>query len=234
MESENNVVGLITTPIVNGTASPTPLKAFVVSPAAQRTQQLFWRDVRSHCRNCKTFADLLNVVSKVDIKPPPCPEPGPARSAWMAESQNDQRIRTSISLIASTTRIVVGAMVDITSLEATLWVFVHLGSQTTHAMNLIADTASAQFNMVVGDMKQQQGRGMHATSEAQQWRSDILEKCQEIGSLIKPHTVELAKYSSILPDDVRNFVQRWIMIKVRKACVLVLVRNTDHFYSIFI
>lgn len=36
----------------------------------------------------------------------------------------------------------------------------------------------------------------------------------EVGNRTKTHATELARQVDILPDDIRNFLQRWIIVQV--------------------
>lgn len=37
----------------------------------------------------------------------------------------------------------------------------------------------------------------------------------EVGNRTKSHAADLARQVDILPDDIRNFLQRWIIVQVR-------------------
>jgi hypothetical protein len=37
----------------------------------------------------------------------------------------------------------------------------------------------------------------------------------EVGNRTKTHAADLARKVDILPDDIRNFLQRWIIVQVR-------------------
>jgi hypothetical protein len=37
----------------------------------------------------------------------------------------------------------------------------------------------------------------------------------EVGNRTKTHASDLARQIDILPDDIRNFLQRWIIVQVR-------------------
>jgi hypothetical protein len=37
----------------------------------------------------------------------------------------------------------------------------------------------------------------------------------EVGNRTKTHAADLARQVDILPDDIRNFLQRWIIVQVR-------------------
>ena len=124
------------------------------------------------------------------------PEPGPARSAWMAHAHHsDEQIRSIISIIASITR-QVAEIADMIGLESSLWVLVHMASRVSHCMNLAVEAANARFESVPHSRQ-----------------SELLYVVLEVGSRTKAHSADLAKLVDILPDDIRNFLQRWVIIK---------------------
>lgn len=161
-----------------------------------RVENRFWRDIRGRCTECTTFDQFVRMACSLDAHPPSIPEPGPARSAWMAESSHDQQIRSCISLIASITR-QCADIADSTGLESSLWVLAHLGPKVPHAMGLVVEAANDRFESLSS------GR-----------QSELLYIVLEVGSRTKAQSIELSKLVDILPDDVRNFLQRWIIIKV--------------------
>ena len=86
-----------------------------------RVENRFWREIRGRCGECITFDQFFRLACSLDARPPAIPEPGPARSAWMAESTHDEQIRACISLIASITRQCADTA-DTVGLESCLWV----------------------------------------------------------------------------------------------------------------
>jgi len=81
-------------------------------------------------------------------------------------------------------------------LESCLWVLVHLGSRIAFVMNLAVEMANIKFDSYSPDRQ-----------------SEILSILLEVASRTKAHCIELAKLVDILPDDIRNFLQRWVIIK---------------------
>lgn len=161
----------------------------------KRSQSRFWREVRSRCGDCSSFDEFITISCGISIQPPSVPESGPARSVWMMESSQDDQIRSNISIIASITRQITD-IVDTHGLEASLWVLVHMGSRVIHIMNLAVESANTRFDTLsVND------------------QTELLGKLLEVASRTKHHSVELSKLVDILPDDIRNFLQRWMIIK---------------------
>jgi len=160
-----------------------------------RNENRYWREVRTKCGDCTTFDEFLQLVDRLQTHPPSIPEPGPARSAWMAHAHSDEQIRSTISIIASITR-QVAEIADMVGLESSLWVLVHMASRVSHCMNLAVEAANARFESV---------------SHSRQ--SELLYVVLEVGSRTKAHSADLAKSVDILPDDIRNFLQRWVIIK---------------------
>ena len=161
-----------------------------------RSENRYWRDVRTKCGACTTFDEFLELVDRLQTHPPSIPEPGPARSAWMAHAHHsDEQIRSIISIIASITR-QVAEIADMIGLESSLWVLVHMASRVSHCMNLAVEAANARFESVPHSRQ-----------------SELLYVVLEVGSRTKAHSADLAKLVDILPDDIRNFLQRWVIIK---------------------
>jgi len=113
----------------------------------------------------------------------------------MAESHHDEQVRNVISIISSVTR-QCAEVADMTGLESSLWVLVHMGSRIVHAMTLAVEAANARFE------------GLSPNRQ-----SELLYIVLEVGNRTKVHCAELAKLVDILPDDLRNYLQRWVIIK---------------------
>ena len=47
----------------------------------------------------------------------------------------------------------------------------------------------------------------------------------EVGNRTKSHASDLARQVDILPDDIRNFLQRWIIVQVHD---LIHIGSTEH------
>ena len=161
-----------------------------------RSENRYWREVRTKCSECTNFDEFLLLVDKLQTHPPSIPEPGPARSAWMARAHHsDEQIRSIISIIASITR-QVAEIADMVGLESSLWVLVHMASRVSHCMNLAVEAANIRFESVPHSRQ-----------------SELLYVVLEVGSRTKSHSADLAKLVDVLPDDIRNFLQRWVIIK---------------------
>jgi hypothetical protein len=160
-----------------------------------RTENRYWKDVRNRSAQCQSFAEYLKLACNLEAHPPSIPEPGPARSAWMAESKKDQQKRNIISTIASITR-QCAEIADMTGLESSLWLAAHLGPKMGHLMELVQEAAN---------------KGFESVSEKR--KSELLYVALEVSSRTKGHCNELGRLADMLPDDFRNFLQRWIIIK---------------------
>lgn len=166
-----------------------------------RSQNLYWREVRARVRSCTTFDHFSKLVCDgTSERPPSTPEPGPARSAWMSESLSDVQVRRCISLIASTTQKGAQGLAEMGDLEAHLWVLAHMGAQVPHVMQLAVAEANWRFEQL-----------------AVVQRGELLTCALEVGAATRAHNAELARHIDVLPDDLRNFIQRWVIIKVSRV-----------------
>ena len=168
------------------------------APSYSRNKNLYWREVRSKVRACTTFQEFSELVRK---GMPSQPMSGSTRSSALTDSPNDQLVRKQLTLITSTTRKGADLVSDVKDLEAHLWVLVHMGGQVNHVMQLTVDEANYHFEKI---------------STAR--RNELLSIALEIGAATRVHNTELAKCADILADDVRNFVQRYVIIHV--SCVV--------------
>eukprot|EP01038_Epipyxis_sp_PR26KG_P015113 gene15113-20333_t len=159
----------------------------------------FWRVLRTKCKECTTYNDYLTLINNIEDRPPPIPEPGPARSAWMAadNQSDDRKIRVLISVIASITRHCAESIAEMHDLETNLWVLVHLGSQINHALQLVAVATNSRIDSI----------------RSQSHRQQLILAANEVGCKIRPHTIKLTNHVGMMPDDIRNFVQRWVILK---------------------
>jgi hypothetical protein len=209
-EKNGSAIKNYTTTLNNKDLSPVARRLFVnsqhitVSRAQQekeklfqgvRNQNRFWREVRSKCNECIDFDSFIQLACGLPLQPPTMPEPGPARAAWVADSHRDEQVRSLISIITSITKQCTNDD-DMIGLESCLWVLVHLGSRIAFVMNLAVEMANIKFD-----------------SYSPEKQSDILSILLEVASRTKAHCIELAKLVDILPDDIRNFLQRWVIIK---------------------
>jgi hypothetical protein len=165
---------------------------------SSRNQNLYWREIRAKGRRCISFKDFSRLSCEtVVLRPPSVPEPGPARSAWMSEHHSDLPVRRNVSLIASTTQKGAHSVANIRDLESHLWVLAHMGGSVAHIMDLVVDEANLHFEKMT-------------TSR----RGELLSVALEVGAATRAHSIELAKHVDILADDIRNFIQRWVIIQV--------------------
>lgn len=167
----------------------------------RKTVEQLWKMIQERIRHCQSFDGLCILITHglgPEISPPTCSEPGPARSAWLAEAdEEDIRLRETISSIISVTRHYAEFVSDITGLETHLWVLAHMGANCTqHMMSLYVKAANDRFD-----------------SLSPQAKINVLNRANEIGMAAKLHNSDLAKQIDILADDLRNLLQRWIIIK---------------------
>ena len=85
---------------------------------------------------------------------------------------------------------------------ASLWLLVHLGSNTrmAHILTLAVEASNSVFNDL--DIDQQ---------------SDVLSLVLEVSSSSRRFTSELAQLVNIGDADIGNFIQRWMMLKVTEV-----------------
>lgn len=235
-------------------------KAPLSSSKTQRSELMYWKEVRLSCKSCTTFDQFSMVCqlasSALQSPPPSIPEPGPARSAWMSasskmydaarvgmkygdgqpplsisstssspvsatrrdvsnrdESSSEQQIRTCISLIAALTHQVVteGQLLSrsrsnssklasaMVGLEAHLWVLVNVrAGVAAHIMDLIVAAANSTFERMTAEQ-----------------RNVVIEQCLlPLASITKQHCHFLGAKVGLLGDDIKNFIQRWVMIRL--------------------
>lgn len=190
--------------------------------ALAKNELIFWRSVRSRCRECSNFEDYSSLcrlaVNALNSQPPQAPlaGQGPARSAWMAasplsdyaaangpnaSSNGDLQLRGCIAQIAAVTQHCgAGQVADITGLETHLWVLANLGAAgVTHVMSLVVEAANTHFE-----------------SLTEHGRAELIEAALEVASATKTACAEFSRRTGLLADDVKNFLQRWILIKCNK------------------
>jgi hypothetical protein len=172
----------------------------------RRTLNL-WKELRFKVRACQQFQDFADLVTQelpMELQPPSIPEPGPARSAWMSScdgEETDHFIRVKISILAAVTRSCIEWFSDVSGLEAHLWVITHLGAaDVSHILRLYDQAAQERFERIT----------------SLEFRLALLAKLNEVGVQCKVHTVELGAKVDMLADDIRHFLQRWVIIKVRE------------------
>lgn len=180
------------------------LSHLLLSPSTPRkTRSNQWREIRQKVRACTSFDAFSELVLSglpAELQPPAIPEPGPARSAWMSSSDdNDQYLRAKISILASITRHCADMIADVSGLESHLWVIVHLGAaDSSHVLRLFDVAAQNNFDNLI----------------YVEYRAFVLSKLDELNKQTKVHAVELGRLVDMLPDELRHFLQRWVMIKV--------------------
>ena len=187
-----------------------------------KVENRLWRDVRARCGVCGTFEEFLQLVATVKISIEGMP------------SQHEQRVLDSITLIASITgqcsAHVVRQGKDLVGVGACLWVLVHMGSRVSHTMALIVESANQIFEsassmkkanllryvdltFIYYDIEQRASAfsKMTLTLLCPHFLSSVV---LEVGTRTKSHAADLARQVDILPDDIRNFLQRWIIVQV--------------------
>jgi hypothetical protein len=161
----------------------------------------YWKNIRMQCALLTNFDDFIKLVENVIEKPPDRSEPGPARSQWMIEKSlhTKTNIKVLISRLAAIT--LTNAFADrlneAQGLEASLWIFVHLGIHASHVLELADIDVNCIFNIF--------------TEES---RNTMLETVLNVTQLNRPIVDELCHHVGVLADDVKLFIQRWIIIKV--------------------
>lgn len=159
----------------------------------------YWRQARARCSELTTFDNFVQFASCLEKQPPAEPDPGPARAAWIARAseEEDQKIRHCISRIAAITRQSVDD-VSVSGLEACLWLMVHLGGKIAKVLDLAVQAANDKYDKILID-----------------FRPKILVMALDVGARARPVAVELARLPGVdmLPDDMKNFLQRWVIIK---------------------
>jgi hypothetical protein len=161
----------------------------------------YWKKVRIDCSQIHTFLEYLEFVRDLcGSRIPSTTEAGPARSEWMANStKEDAIIRSLVSRISSI--VIRNAFSDIVGevqgLEAALWIFVHLGVHASHVIEL-------------GDMDV----NLYFSSLSKNRREMSLEATSRITELTRDLIGALSGHVGVLGDDVRQFIQRWVLLKV--------------------
>jgi hypothetical protein len=95
---------------------------------------------------------------------------------------------------------------DTTGLEASLWLFVNVGFKLSRiALDVIMEAANEKIEKIPADM-----------------RPRLLGALSDLGERTKAQRTELGKLVDLLPDDIKNFHQRWLLIKVTELCMAAL------------
>lgn len=192
----------------------TPRASILQSPLPNKQVRMEqkWREARIKTRSCQTFDDFTSLIMKgIDQKllPPVITEPGPARSAWMATvcDESERKLSGIISTICGVTRQCADTISDTQQLESHLWILSHLGaSEISLVMKLLDKAAQSKFEEI-----------------CHMQRDEILTKANEVCRLSKPYAKELTnQLTTMIADDVKNFLQRWIILKVIPGKVLLL------------
>jgi hypothetical protein len=134
-------------------------------------------------------------------------------------------------LITSITRHCSGDVAEQAGMEACLWVLVHMGSRVAHVMALIVEAANARFEALPASRQSELLRVVLEVGARTKVRACGVRggrggdeaPCSLTTNPSPPplpplpskaHAVDLARLVDILPDDIRNFLQRWIIEKV--------------------
>jgi hypothetical protein len=181
-------------------------------PNQQLRMEQKWRETRMRTRSCRSFDDFTWLITKeIDQKllPPVITEPGPARSAWMATvcDESERKLSSIISTICGVTRQCADTISDTQQLESHLWILSHLGATEISLVIKLLDKAAQEKFEEICYMQ----------------RDEILTKANEVCRLSKPYSKELTnQLTTMIADDVKNFLQRWIILKVIPGKVLLL------------
>eukprot|EP01035_Chromulina_nebulosa_P016925 gene16925-22416_t len=161
-----------------------------------RLENKFWREIRAQSNNCINFYDYMKFVNEIEDQVPKSNEVNNS-SAWVPQSQREQQIRRLITLVVAVTKQCVEDKSDCEDLESALWVLVHMGSRVAKIIEYAVEAANNKYEKL----------------SVERQRS-LLHVVLEVGGRTKGHGIELSKLVDILADDIRNFLQRWIIIKI--------------------
>ena len=186
--------------LVTHSATATALEAdshLTVLRAAKEKEKLFqkvradnryWREVGSKVLSCESFDVFVALSVEVAAE---------SRGVgWAGGRPQDAQIRHLISLLVSITSQCAPEVADLTALDAALWVLVHLGPRCSHAVQLAVSAANDRYEWL--DEERQ---------------DELLCAVLEIGLRTKQHTLDLCKLVDVLADDIKNFLQRWLIIR---------------------
>ena len=155
---------------------------------ALRTEQLYWRDIKSKvydCISCDGFFQLASDAYSASVS--------------LMDGKIDKQKRYHISLLVSITQLSIEKPYLCTdSLISSLWLLLNLGDKASRVVLSLVDIAA--------------DRRFEALSQTQ--RRSLLETLNEVGERSKLQYIELGKLSEVLSDDIKSFHQRWIMISV--------------------
>jgi hypothetical protein len=157
-----------------------------------RNETKYWRDVRSTSLSCQCFADFLKLVSTLEHD---ATVQDRITNTWIPQTHREQQIRNLITLITAVTKKCVETVSDCQQLDAALWVLVHLGSRITNIIEYAADAANKRYESLEFEFQR-----------------NLLHIVLEVGGRTNALRTDLAKLMDILPDDIRNFLQRWVFI----------------------
>jgi len=158
-----------------------------------RADNRFWRDVGSKCMLCDSFEAYASLSLEVTTES--SVESGGAKGG--RGRPQDPQIRSLIRLIVSVTGQWTGPEVaDLTGLEAALWVLVHLGPRSSHVVGLAMAAANERYEWL-----------------PEERQTELLHAVLEVGARTRQHTLDLCKIVDVLPEDVKSFVQRWLVVR---------------------
>lgn len=156
-----------------------------------RADNRFWRDVGSKCMLCDSFEAYASLSLEVTA------ESSAASGGGKGGRPQDPQIRSLIRLIVSVTGQWTGPEVaDLTGLDAALWVLVHLGPRSSHVVGLAMAAANERYEWL-----------------PEERQTELLHAVLEVGARTRQHTLDLCKIVDVLPEDVKSFVQRWLVIR---------------------
>ena len=182
-----------------------------------REEIRYWKSVRNSAAAVLTFEGFVELSSRLEIKSSKFGDVGPCRGAWITQSiqEQDQQIRQCLSRIVSVVHLCAAA-VSVEGLDSALWVLCHLGNRVNHIIEIAVEEASVRFE--------------NTPVEA---RHPLLLTVLEVAARTRDLSVELALMRGVdlMPDDLRHYLQRWIIIRVRTHESLILYLHILLYHS---
>jgi hypothetical protein len=92
------------------------------------------------------------------------------------------------------------------------------GGPLQHTLGLAQEATDNTFSKLGEWEKEQQQQQQQEQQQEQQQQQgktlsqEVLRQAIEVGLRAKPHCAELAGLTGALPDDIKNFLQRWVML----------------------
>lgn len=184
-----------------------------------RNEHKYWKEIKIQSLKCQSFHEFLSFVCQLEEIQTEVSNKSASTShltvsnsvlttqqiqsisvisAWIPQSSREKEILRLVKLLTSITTQCVENISNCQGLESALWVLVHLGNLSTiHILEFTVDLANEKYETL--SLHQQDA---------------ILNVISDVSNRIKLFCNELSKLVDVLPDDIQNFVQRWILIKV--------------------